>query len=309
MSMKTEPIAITGLIEALLALAACTAPPEPMPAPLPTAVAEMVAAPMPVYFPVVQVDAPLVVDQRTGPEMCMAWSALYLDAARADFGWQFYYHYSTWRQPADAVVPIVRSRPGGREDIAEQLLYLKSIGWSGLVILANEPDMPDQDAIASPKDMAGLYWYATQILPDATFITPNTIDTAYLDEFLDYATMRRKDRVGVHIYQGAAGTAVHTWPGAWMAIVDGILARHGVTNQLWISEAGIDETWAGATARAYAAQLMHSRAEVVCIYTTNHGTWEPGRGYDLYNAAGELTPGGQALMSVVRPSNGLAAYP
>ena len=239
----------------------------------------------------------------------MAWSGQYLSEARRDFGAQLYYHSATWRVPSVTAVPIVRARPGQREDIAEQLLYLKSIDWRGLVLLANEPDMPDQDAIAQPRDMAGLYWYATQLLPNATFVAPNTISIQYLDEFLDYATLRSKDRVGVHVYQGAAGTAVHTWPSVWLQAVERVLAQHGVHNALWVSEVGIDESWSQATSGRYAAELFGSRAEVVCVYTTTCGGWLPGCGYDLYQSGGALTTGGNALQSVVRPSAQQAAYP
>lgn len=296
------------LIVALIALAACAPQPQPLPAPLPTA--EMVAAPRPLYFPIAVMSAPLVVDQRAGPEVCMAWSGQYLSEARRDFGAQLYYHSATWRVPSVTAVPIVRARPGQREDIAEQLLYLKSIDWRGLVLLANEPDMPDQDAIAQPRDMAGLYWYATQLLPNATFVAPNTISIQYLDEFLDYATLRSKDRVGVHVYQGAAGTAVHTWPSVWLQSVERVLAQHGVHNALWVSEVGIDESWSRETSGRYAAELFDSRAEVVCVYTTTCGGWLPGCGYDLYQSGGALTTGGNALRSVVRPSaQQQAAYP
>ena len=258
-----------------LILAACAPHPQPLPAPLPTA--EMVAAPMPLYFPIAVKSAPLVADQRAGPEVCMAWSGV----------------------PSVTAVLIVCARPGQREGIAEQLLYLKSIDWRGLVLLANEPDMPDQDAIAQPRDMAGLYWYATQLLPNATFITPNTISVQYLDEFLDYATLREKDRVGVHIYQGAAGTAVHTWPDVWLQSVERVLAQHGVGNALWVSEVGIDESWSRETSGRYAAELFDSRAEVVCVYTTTCGGWLPGCGYGLYQSGGALTTGGNALKDVL----------
>ena len=291
----------------ILTLIGVSCAPQPLPAPLPTA--EMIAAPQPVYLPAVIMSAPLVVDQRAGPEVCMAWSGQYLSEARLDFGAQLYYHSATWRVPSVTAVPIVRARPGQREDIAEQLLYLKSIDWRGLVLLANEPDMPDQDAIAQPRDMAGLYWYATQLLPNATFITPNTISVQYLDDFLDYATLREKDRVGVHIYQGAAGTAVHTWPSVWLQAVERVLAQHGVHNALWVSEVGIDESWSQETSGRYAAELFGSGAEVVCVYTTTCGNWLPGCGYDLYQSGGALTTGGNALRSVVRPSAQQAAYP
>lgn len=287
------------LMFVLLTLAACAPQPEPLPDPLPTAEAEMVAEPSPLYFPAVIMSAPLVADQRTGPEVCMAWSGLFLNEARRDFDNQLYYHTSTWAAPSSTAVPIVRSRPGLREDVAKQLLYLKSIGWRGLVILANEPDMADQDAITRPQDMAGLYWYATQVLPDATFITPNAISVPYLDEFLDYANLRSKDRVGIHIYQGTAATAVHTWPGAWMRIVEGVLSKHGVKNTLWISEVGIPESWNLATSTRYAQELFASRAEVVCMYTTNCGGWLPGCGWDLYTPTGTKTTSGLALQSVI----------
>ena len=297
------------LIFSVIFLASCAPQPEPLPAPLPTAEAEMVAAPMPLYFPIAVKSAPLVADQRAGPEVCMAWSGQYLSEARRDFGAQLYYHSATWRVPSVTAVPIVRARPGQREGIAEQLLYLKSIDWRGLVLLANEPDMPDQDAIAQPRDMAGLYWYATQLLPNATFITPNTISVQYLDEFLDYATLREKDRVGVHIYQGAAGTAVHTWPYVWLQSVERVLAQHGVGNALWVSEVGIDESWSRETSGRYAAELFDSRAEVVCVYTTTCGGWLPGCGYGLYQSGGALTTGGNALKDVLGTAVAQAAYP
>ena len=295
------------LFVVLALLSACAPQPEPLPVPLPTA--EMVAAPRPLYFPIAVKSAPLVLDQRAGPEVCMAWSGQFLAEAQQDFGSQFYYHSATWRVPSVTAVPIVRSRPGQREDVAEQLLYLKSIDWRGLVLLANEPDMPDQDAIAQPRDMAGLYWYATQVLPNATFVTPNTISVQYLDEFLDYAELRAKDRVGVHIYQGAAGTAVHTWPSVWLQAVERVLARHGVGNALWVSEVGIDESWSQEAGDRYARELFDSRAEAVCVYTTTCGGWLPGCGYDLYKS-GTLTTGGNALKSVLRPfAEQTAAYP
>ncbi len=295
------------LLPALILLVACSPQPQPLPAPLPTA--EMAVAQPPLYFPIAVKSAPLVADQRVGPEVCMAWSGQYLDAAQRDFGSQLYYHSATWRVPSVTAVPIVRARPGQREDIAEQLLYLKSIDWRGLVLLANEPDMPDQDAIAQPRDMAGLYWYATQLLPNATFVTPNTISIQYLDQFLDYATLRSKDRVGVHVYQGAAGTAVHTWPAVWLQNVERVLAQHGVHNALWISEVGIDEAWSQLISDRYARELFNSRAEVVCVYTTTCGNWLPGCGYDLYKSGAALTTGGNALKSVVRPADQQAAYP
>ncbi len=68
----------------LILLAACAPQPQPLPAPLPTA--EMVAAPRPLYFPIAVKSTPLVVDQRAGPEGCMAWSGQYLSEARRDFG-------------------------------------------------------------------------------------------------------------------------------------------------------------------------------------------------------------------------------
>ena len=297
------------LIFSVIFLASCAPQPEPLPAPLPTAEAEMVAAPMPLYFPIAVKSLPLVIDQRAGPEVCMAWGGQYLSEARRDFGAALSYNSNTWRVPSATAVPIVRSLPGHRGDVAEQLLYLKSIGWKGLVILANEPDMPDQDAITRPQDMAGLYWYAAQVLPDATFITPNTIDLNYLDEFLDHATMRRKDRVGLHIYQGSRYDGVHTWPGAWVARAESILARHGVTNRYWISEAGLAEVWPADTARRYAAEMFASGAEVVCVYTTNCGAYTPGCGWDLYDKSGALTAGGNALKDALGTAVTQAAYP
>ena len=105
-----------------LILAACAPHPQPLPAPLPTA--EMVAAPMPLYFPIAVKSAPLVADQRAGPEVCMAWSGQYLSEARRDFGAQLYYHSATWRVPSVTAVPIVRARPGQREGIADMVILL-----------------------------------------------------------------------------------------------------------------------------------------------------------------------------------------
>lgn len=247
------------------------------------------------YLPVVSVSSPLVVNERNGPEVCMAWSGQFLTEAKRDFGSDMYYHSGTWEIPSAIRIPIVRSRPGTRETVAEQLLYLKSIEWKGLVILANEPDMKDQDAITRPQDMAGLYWYATQVLPDATYIVPNTIDLNYLDEFLDYASIRSKDRIGIHIYQGNAFDPVHTWPSEWEIRLKSILQKHNIQNRYWISEVGIPEVWSFDTAKKYTDEIFNTQAEVACIYTTNCGGYIPGCGWDLYTKNGTLTIGGDAL--------------
>ena len=289
-------------------VAACAPQPEPLPEPLPTAEAEMIAAPMPVYLPAVIMSAPLVVDQRAGPEVCMAWSGQFLDKAKVDFSANMYYHSGTWRVPNQNGIPIVRSLPGHREDIANQLLYLKSINWKGLVILANEPDMVDQDSVTFPKDLAGLYWYATQILPDATFIVPNTIDLNYLDEFLDYAVIRSKDRIGIHIYQGNRYDNVHTWPTAWITRLEAILSKHNIDNKYWISEVGLAEVWTRNISTRYVSEILSSNAEVACIYTTNCGTYLSGCGWDLYGSDGGLTTGGNALASIILPLQA-NAYP
>ncbi len=302
MTFKTTALFFLAL------LCACAAPPAPEPAPLPTAAAAASFSEA-AFFPVLIKSAPLVADLRVGPEMCMAWSGQFLPEAKKDFDWQFYYHSGTWRRPTDTAVPIVRARPGQREDIAEQLLYLKSIDWRGLVLLANEPDMPDQDAVTRPRDLAGLYWYATQVLPDATFVTPNTISLRYLDQFLDYAAMRPKDRIGLHIYQGTPWTAVHTWPAAWLRQAEEILAKHGIENPYWISETGFSEAWPMATSTRYATEILSSNAEVVCIYTTTCNGWLPGCGWDLYAPGGAFTTPGRALKTSLSSPLPTAAYP
>lgn len=247
------------------------------------------------YLPMVVISKDIVVDERSGPEVCMAWSGRFLEEAERDFGSTLYYHSGTWRIPSDRAIPIVRSLPGQRQNIAEQLLYLKSINWNGLVILANEPDMKDQDAVTRPQDMAGLYWYATQVLPDATFIVPNTIDLNYLDEFLDFATIRTKDRIGIHIYQGNALDEVHTWPLDWVSRLQTILYKHNVQNKFWISEVGIAESWTFSVAKQYTDEIFSTQAEVACVYTTTCGAYIPGCGWDLYSQSGILTIGGNAL--------------
>ena len=281
------------LFVAILLISGCKQQPEPLPAPLPTA--EMVAAPQPVYFPIAVKSTPLVADQRAGPEVCMAWSGQFLDKAKFDFNANMYYHSGTWRVPNQNSIPIVRSLPGHREDIANQLLYLKSINWKGLVILANEPDMVDQDNVTFPKDLAGLYWYATQVLPDATFIVPNTIDLNYLDEFLDYATIRSKDRIGIHIYQGNRYDNVHTWPTDWITRLEVILSEHNIDNRYWISEVGLAEVWTRDINTRYVSEILSSDAEVACFYTTNCGAYIPGCGWDLYDKNGNLTIAGNVL--------------
>lgn len=153
----------------------------------------MVAAPPQLYFPIAVKSAPLVADQRAGPEMCMAWSGKFLAAAQADFGWQFYYHSATWRRPSGGAIPVVRAMPADRALFARQLLELRAADYDGLVLLANEPDMADQDD-TPPDVLVGLYWYAQRVLyQDATFILPNTIDRAYLDQFLSLTRIRTKD--------------------------------------------------------------------------------------------------------------------
>lgn len=87
----------------------------------------------------------------------------------------------------------------------------------------------------------------------------------YLDQFLDYATLRPKDRIGLHIYQGTPWTAVHTWPDAWLRQAEDILARHGIENPYWISEVGVSEKWPMATATRYATEILSSNAEVICL--------------------------------------------
>ncbi len=291
-----------------LILAACAPQPQPMPAPLPTAEMEIVTEQYKIYFPFTVKAAPIIIDSRSGPEICMAWSGQFLDKAKVDFGANMYYHSGTWRVPNQNSIPIVRSLPGHREDIANQLLYLKSIRWNGLVILANEPDMVDQDNIKFPKDLAGLYWYATQILPDATFIVPNAIDLNYLDEFLDYAAIRSKDRIGIHIYQGNRYDNVHTWPTDWIARLEAILGKHNIDNRYWISEVGLAEVWTRNISTRYVSEILSSDAEVACIYTTNCGTYLSGCGWDLYGSDGGLTTGGNALASIILPLQA-NAYP
>ncbi|MBP6468933.1 MAG: hypothetical protein KBE23_03235 [Chloroflexi bacterium] len=285
----------------LITLFACATPPTPPP-PEPTMEAgQVTAAPPVIYLPAVIMSAPLVVDQRAGPEMCMAWSGKFLAEAQADFGWQFYYHSSTWRRPGDGAIPVVRAMPADRALFARQLLELRAADYDGLVLLANEPDMADQDD-TPPDVLVGLYWYAQRVLPDATFIVPNAIDRAYLDQFLSLTRIRTKDVIGVHIYQGGPDTAgPHTWPAVWLDEVEAILARHDVHNPYWVSEVGPPETWRPDDLARYYDELFTSRAEVVCVYTTNCGGWLPGCGRDLYDGDGRLTTSGLALKSVVSP--------
>ncbi|MCA9872302.1 MAG: hypothetical protein KC441_01570 [Anaerolineales bacterium] len=301
----------------LLCLIGCSTPPTPQPelvasrraeAAAPATIRQTAVSPTTVYLPVVARPRPLVADQRPGPEMCLAWSATFLDDAAADFGWQFFYHSATYARPGHKAVPIIRLWPADRSIFMTQLSALKAANYNGLVILANEPDRPDQDATPA-EALAGLYWYATSVLPGCTFIVPNAISPAYLDEFLDHAVVRPQDRIGIHIYQGTAATAVHTWPATWLGHVEGILARHNVENRYWISEFGIAEAWPLTTATRYATEILNSRAEVVCVYTTSCGSYTPGCGYDLYTPTGAMTRPGQALQSVLSSPLPPAAYP
>lgn len=304
--MIIRKVSVSLFLITLFACATTPTPPQPMPAPLPTA--EMAVAPPPLYFPIAVKSAPLVIDYRAGPEMCMAWSGKFLAAAQADFGWQFYYHSATWRRPGGGAIPVVRAMPADRALFARQLLELRTADYNGLVLLANEPDMADQDD-TPPDVLVGLYWYAQRVLPDATFIVPNTIDHAYLDQFLSLTRIRTKDVIGVHIYQGGPDTTgPHTWPAVWLDDVEAILARHGVHNPYWVSEVGPPETWRPDDLARYYRELFASQAEVVCVYTTNCGGWLPGCGRDLYDGDGRLTASGQALKLILSPPL-RAAYP
>lgn len=227
----------------------------------------------------------------------MAWSpGALVDRARRDFCAPRYFHSAsdTARWYNDGGIPVIRP-----DAYIQQLARLMADGYSGDVLLLNEPDRPDQDNVP-PEEAARLYAVVVLNLPAARVVAPNAIDLAYLDAFLAAvgSSWRQTDAIGIHIYQPGDPPRPVTWPAAWYARAHDVMVAHGIKSALWVSEVGPSNAWQADDLARYYRELLDGPAEWIFIYTPHCGGYNAHAcRRNLYTTADgdALTASGRAL--------------
>lgn len=195
------------------------------------------------------------------------WTVPYL---YGDFHAPLYFHSTSWRNPNNGAIPIVRTRANRQAGMSGSwpviLPQLLDARYAGPVIFGNEPELAEQDN--TPFSIfVNEYREACALVKGSGiwFVAGNYVMHIYTVKFAN-SGLRKQDVVGMHFYQIWNG---FRYP---MAVIDNVLKqlpeRHRQT--IWVTEYGLDNGWQDGQIRRYVNEIEQHPAVVAALAYTSY---------------------------------------